>query len=52
MLQVATIREEKEKVITGLKKRRLKNIEQTIEMVLSLDQKRKQTCRSDHGRKS
>jgi seryl-tRNA synthetase len=45
MLQVATIREEKDKVITGLKKRRLKNIEETIEKVLSLDQKRKQTQR-------
>jgi seryl-tRNA synthetase len=45
MLQVATIREEKDKVITGLKKRRLKNIEETIDKVLSLDQKRKQTQR-------
>ncbi len=42
MLQVATIREEKKKVINGLKKRRFKNIEQTIETVLSLDQTRKQ----------
>jgi seryl-tRNA synthetase len=45
MLQVAVIREEKEKVINGLRKRRLKNIEQTIETVLSLDNTRKQTQR-------
>jgi len=45
MLQVATIRDEKEKVIQALKKRRLKNIEETIENILSLDQKRKQTQR-------
>lgn len=45
MLQVATIREEKEKIIQGLKKRRLKNIEETIENVLTIDQKRKQTQR-------
>jgi seryl-tRNA synthetase len=43
MLQVSTIRDEKDKVIQGLKKRRLKNIEQTIESILSLDQTRKQT---------
>lgn len=45
MLQVATIRDEKAKVIQALKKRRLKNIEETIENILSLDQKRKQTQR-------
>jgi len=45
MLQVATIRDEKEKVIQALKKRRLKNIDETIENILSLDQKRKQTQR-------
>ena len=45
MLQVATIREEKEKTIQGLKKRRLKNIEETIENVLTIDQKRKETQR-------
>jgi seryl-tRNA synthetase len=45
MLQVNIIREEKDRVINGLKKRRLKNIEETIENVLSLDQKRKQTQR-------
>lgn len=43
MLQVSTIRDEKEKIIQGLKKRRLKNIEQTIESILSLDQARRQT---------
>ncbi|HYC83652.1 MAG TPA: serine--tRNA ligase, partial [Chryseosolibacter sp.] len=43
MLQVSVIREEKEKVIQGLKKRRLKNIEETIDKILSLDQKRRQT---------
>jgi seryl-tRNA synthetase len=45
MLQVATIRDEREKIILGLKKRRLKNIEETIDSVLTLDQKRKQTQR-------
>jgi seryl-tRNA synthetase len=43
MLQVSTIRDEKDKVIQGLRKRRLKNIEQTIESILSLDQARRQT---------
>jgi seryl-tRNA synthetase len=43
MLQVSTIRDEKDKVIQGLKKRRLKNVEQTIESILSLDQTRRQT---------
>jgi seryl-tRNA synthetase len=43
MLQVSTIRDEKDKIIQGLKKRRLKNIEQTIESILSLDQSRRQT---------
>lgn len=42
MLQVATIREEKDKVIQGLKKRRLKDIETSIEKILTLDSKRKQ----------
>lgn len=42
MLQVATIRDEKDKVIEGLKKRRLKNIEASVETILSLDAKRKQ----------
>jgi seryl-tRNA synthetase len=43
MLQVSAIREDKNKVINGLKKRRIKGIEQTIDTVLSLDQKRRQT---------
>lgn len=43
MLQVSVLREDKDKVINGLKKRRLKNIEATIENILSLDQKRRQT---------
>ncbi|MBL7859179.1 MAG: serine--tRNA ligase [Cyclobacteriaceae bacterium] len=42
MLQVATIRDEKERIIQGLKKRRLKNIEESIENILQLDQKRRQ----------
>ncbi|HEY8937088.1 MAG TPA: serine--tRNA ligase [Cyclobacteriaceae bacterium] len=45
MLQVAIIREEKEKIIAGLKKRRFKNSEELIDKVLVLDQKRKQTQR-------
>lgn len=43
MLQVSILREEKEKVIQGLKKRRLKNVEQSVEGILSLDLKRRQT---------
>jgi seryl-tRNA synthetase len=43
MLQVSAIREGKENVIKGLRKRRIKNIESTIDLVLSLDQKRRQT---------
>lgn len=43
MLQVSVLREDKDKVINGLKKRRLKNIEATLESILSLDQKRRQT---------
>jgi seryl-tRNA synthetase len=43
MLQVSVLREDKDKVINGLKKRRLKNIEATLENILSLDQKRRQT---------
>jgi seryl-tRNA synthetase len=49
MLQVSVIREEKEKVIQGLKKRRLKNIEETIDKILSLDQKRRQTQQQQDG---
>jgi seryl-tRNA synthetase len=43
MLQVSVVREDKNKVINGLKKRRIKGIEDTIDNVLSLDQKRRQT---------
>jgi seryl-tRNA synthetase len=43
MLQVSVIRDDKEKVILGLKKRRLKGIETSLESILSLDQKRRQT---------
>jgi seryl-tRNA synthetase len=44
MLQVSAIREEKDRIIQALKKRRgLKNIEESIEAILSLDQKRRQT---------
>jgi seryl-tRNA synthetase len=49
MLQVSAIRDEKEKVITGLKKRRLKNIEESLENILVLDQKRKQTQQQQDG---
>ena len=43
MLQVSIIREEKEKVIQGLKKRQLKNAEQAVEEILNLDKRRRQT---------
>lgn len=43
MLQVSIIREEKEKVIDGLKKRRLKHVEESIDGILALDLKRRQT---------
>lgn len=43
MLQVSIVREEKEKVIQGLKKRRIKNVEESIETILNLDLKRRQT---------
>jgi seryl-tRNA synthetase len=43
MLQVSIIRDEKEKVISGLKKRRLKHVEGLIDEILVLDLKRRQT---------
>jgi seryl-tRNA synthetase len=43
MLQVSVIREEKEKVIEGLKKRRVPNVEESVEDILKLDLKRRQT---------
>lgn len=43
MLQVSILREEKEKVIQGLKKRRFPNAEQSIDGILNLDLRRRQT---------
>jgi seryl-tRNA synthetase len=43
MLQVSIIREQKEKVIEGLRKRGLQSVEKTIEEVLFIDQQRKET---------
>ena len=43
MLQVSLIREEKDRVIQGLKKRRIKNVEESVETILRLDLKRRQT---------
>ncbi len=41
MLQVATIRERREKVITGLKKRGLKDVEELLDKVIKFDDDRK-----------
>lgn len=43
MLQLAVIREQKEQIIRALGKRRIKNIGETVEQVISLDQTRRQT---------
>jgi seryl-tRNA synthetase len=43
MLQVSQIREAREAVITGLKKRNLKEAEALVDRALALDQQRKQT---------
>lgn len=43
MLQVNTIRENKEKIIEGLKKRGIKNVEELLLTVLEVDQQRKDT---------
>jgi seryl-tRNA synthetase len=43
MLQLSVIREQKEKVIEGLRKRGLHFIDKTIEEVLAIDQQRKDT---------
>ena len=43
MLQVSTIRESKEKVIEGLKKRGIKNVEELLQTLLNIDQLRKDT---------
>jgi len=42
MLQVATIREQREKVIVGLKKRGLKNVDELIDKAIDLDVNRKE----------
>jgi seryl-tRNA synthetase len=49
MLQVSIIREEKEKVIRGLNKRRLKHVDGVIDQILSLDLKRRQTQQQQDG---
>ncbi|MGC1243056.1 MAG: serine--tRNA ligase [Chryseosolibacter sp.] len=43
MLQVSILREEKDRAIQGLKKRRLPNVEQSVDGILDLDLKRRQT---------
>ena len=43
MLQIQIVRERREKVIQGLKKRRLKDAEVLVDKALSLDQKRRDT---------
>ncbi|MEK6781753.1 MAG: serine--tRNA ligase [Bacteroidota bacterium] len=43
MLQVNVIRDNKEKVIEGLKKRGIKNVEELLQSVLDIDQLRKDT---------
>ncbi len=45
MLQVNTIRENKERVIEGLAKRGIKNVEELLQIVLEADQHRKDTQR-------
>jgi len=42
MLQIHIVRDQREKVIQGLKKRRLKDAEALVDSVLSLDTKRKE----------
>ena len=43
MLQIQIVREQREKVIQGLKKRRLKDAEVLVDKAISLDQKRRDT---------
>ena len=43
MLQLAVIRDQKEQIIRALSKRRIKNIREAVEQVISLDQTRRQT---------
>lgn len=45
MLQVALIRDEKDKILASLKKRYIKDIEETVDRVIALDHKRRQTQR-------
>ncbi len=47
MLQINVVREQREKVIEGLKKRRLKGTEALVDKALSLDQKRRDTQRQN-----
>lgn len=49
MLQVSVIREEKEKVIAGLKKRRIQRPQESVEAILALDLKRRQTQQAQDG---
>ena len=45
MLQIHVVREDREKIIQGLKKRRLKDAEVLIDKAIALDQKRRETQR-------
>jgi seryl-tRNA synthetase len=45
MLQIHVVREDREKIIKGLKKRRLKDAEILIDKAIALDQKRRETQR-------
>ena len=45
MLQIHVVRDQREKVLQGLKKRRLKEAEALVDKALSIDQKRKDTQR-------
>src|SRR6185295_11520709 len=45
MLQINVVRDQREKVLQGLKKRRLKDAEALVDRALSIDQKRKDTQR-------
>jgi seryl-tRNA synthetase len=49
MLQVSAIREEREKITQALKKRRIKNVEESLEQILLLDQRRRQTQQRQDG---
>lgn len=45
MLQIHVVREDREKIIQGLKKRRLKDAEVLVDKAIALDQKRRETQR-------